>query len=311
MALSLYNPPALPNKPPEIPPFPRLLVAGKELRFLPMIIGILVFVASITLALVLGSANLTSGTSKALQNSITVQLPFGYDSDTATLKKVLRTAAETAGVGEVRAMPAAENAALLKPWLGDVVDAYQDGLPVLVEVQIVEPEKFDAAVLTTSLQAINDNIMVDDHRTWLKDTASIHQAVGTLSYGIVLSLAAALLLAVLLTTQMVLTVCTPTIGMLHLVGASDAFIARQVTRSVFHAAALGTLGGFMLAIIALIGWQHLLADTTWQALLIAFSLNWLDWLVLACLPLLLIGVALISCHLAVRVKLPRLSAETV
>jgi len=201
------------------------------------------------LALVLISDDLREW-NRSLGNSLTLQLPA--ESSAARLETVLALLRQTAGIGGVRLLEAAETARLLEPWLGPA--AAMDTLPVprLIDLQIDPETAIDFADLRRKLSSIMPGAQLDDHRQWLGD---FRGAAIRLASVIAVGIAAIALLAVVSTVSLTrtgLALHAKTVELLHLIGAEDADVARLFQADTLRLGLLGGATGAAAAFITVI-----------------------------------------------------------
>jgi len=96
-----------------------------------------------------------------------------------------------------------------------------------------------------------------------------------------------------------------TVDLLRLMGADDAYVARQFEQAVAGRGLRGALGGAVVAIFALLAGLRLSA-LHWPQLADA-ALRPLDWLALAALPVLLVLAAVLVTRLVAQRELARLA----
>lgn len=101
----------------------------------------------------------------AFAATMTVEVPA--DASPARLATVLALLKQTPGIAAVRPLTPAEEARLLKPWLGP--GAQLDGLPVprLIDLRIDAAGAVDVAALRDKLLSIVPDATLDDHATGL------------------------------------------------------------------------------------------------------------------------------------------------
>ena len=221
-------------------------------RFLPWIIGVMVYLATLSLAAAMVLSSAISSWSAELAGTVTVQiLPAATEGKRseaaldARVKKAVALLQATPGVARAEPIATDRVASLLAPWLGsDLVAAGVEGelpLPRLIDVSLANRASVDLVDLTRRLREIAPDVQVDDHGRWLEELVSLVQSIEVLSVVIVMLSALAAVTTVVFATRAGLAVHADVIGVLHLVGARDSYIARQFER---RALALGLAGGF-------------------------------------------------------------------
>ena len=117
--------------------------------------------------------------------------------------------------------------------------------------------------------------------------------------------AAATAAAVILGARAALDQHRATIDVMHLMGATDRQISRLFERRVAQDAISGSALGFVVAILALVvlGWR---VSAVESALVSGSTLGWLDWLLIAILPLAGVALAIGAARITVLRSLARI-----
>jgi cell division transport system permease protein len=271
-------------------------------RFLPWIVGAMVYLAALALAGVLAAGELVSGWRAELSGALTVELPQpveATDADRqARLQRVLDVLTATPGIAHAEALGPDAMAELIGPWLGPDAGAADLPLPDLVAVELADDATVDGTALSQRLTAAVPEARLDDHRDWLERAERLSWLVRLLAMMVLGFVSAAAALAVLFVTRTGLDIHREVIELVHLLGAPDRYIARQFQ---FHALAQGFVGGLLGlaaggASIAAIGW---LAATLGGGLVPLARLGWNDWAVIAALPVAAALVAMLTARIAV------------
>ena len=203
---------------------------------MPWVIAIMIALTVIAAASGLALRNAAHAASADLSGGLTVQIvhaaPAERDRQAHAALGVLRRAP---GVASARLVPQAELDTLLEPWLGTKPGDGVDGLPIpaLIDVALAGPAtavRVDG--LRTALSAVAPSARVDAQAAWL---APVFGAIGALQWlagGLIALLAMATAAAVLLAARNTLGTQRETIEIVHMLGGTDAQIARGVQRGV-------------------------------------------------------------------------------
>ncbi|MGE5146073.1 MAG: cell division protein FtsX, partial [Candidatus Eiseniibacteriota bacterium] len=146
-------------------------------RFLPWIIGVMVYLASLSLAGALVLSSAISGWTANLAGTVTVQvLPSAADGKNAgaaldaKVAKSLALLRATPGVKRAEPLAPERVTALLSPWLGpDLLASGVESelpLPRLIDVTLADRAAVDIVDLTKRLRQIAPETEVDDHGRW-------------------------------------------------------------------------------------------------------------------------------------------------
>lgn len=227
-------------------------------RFLPLIIGIMVLLATLMLvgAVMLGEglSNWRSG----LDLKLTVQVMQLDERATPLAQRVEESLAVLRASPQVAAaepLSGEDMSRLLAPWLGQ--GELPADLPVPALIDVTLKQQGDIAVLQESLKGIA-GVSLDDHGSWLRDVRRLAQLSIIAAYSMVVLIAGAAALILILLVRAGLNTHRDVVELLHLVGATDAFIARQFQRHMLWVSTQGAvLGGvvaaILLAIVSVLG----------------------------------------------------------
>ncbi len=166
------------------------------------------------------------------------------DRRTAAAAAFLRTRPE---VEAVRVLSEAENRALLAPWLGAASLSPELPLPRLIAVRFRPGVQVDVDALAARLAEKVPGTRLDAHGRWLRELARMGRSIGWLGLGILLAIVVAAVIMVAYAARAALESNRETIEVLHLVGARDAFIARQVERRFLVSGFLAAMAGVIAA----------------------------------------------------------------
>lgn len=181
-------------------------------------------------------ANWTSG----LAREMTVQIRQVKATDLdGEVEKARLALVDYPGIVSVEVLDTAAGAKLLEPWLGT---RSLEGLPVprLIRVVTDEAAPPDLPGLEQRLSDVK-GVHLDTHRKWEAELTRMARAMTVLSYAILMLISVSAIAIVVFATRAVLLANRPIIELLHLVGARDRYIARQIDGRFLRT---GLLSGF-------------------------------------------------------------------
>lgn len=260
-------------------------------HFLVLLVALMTFLAMMALVATMFLSGVTHHWSSGLENRLTVEIPALKEDgkireqveigNLAT--KVSQKLNKNPNIKSHEVLKEEQINELVSPWLGDDVVLDDIPLPGLISVhlQIRDKEKLDK--LQKELKTIAPDIRIDTHESWLGD---------------ILRLAGTLKLSAFITTLIIgLTTVTAIAGairsrmaehkadieLLHLMGASDLYITRQLQKHAVTLTIKGSLAGLIggvliLMVLSLIGGKG-------SGLLPGLSLSSIQMIVLALLPI--------------------------
>ena len=253
-------------------------------RFLPWTIGGLLYLAMVALA-VAAIADEALRLYAMRSKLVTVTLPSvdhgsHGEQELAAAVEILR---QTRGVTSAVPVPPEELHALVEPWLGDVKTGMDLPLPRLIDV-IFDPEaKPDLPALEQRLRRVVEGATIGSlasSRDRGEQLAAFLRAWGSAAGSFALLGTLAL---VCLITWVSLRMNSDSVELLRCMGAPDRYLARQFERHALLSSVQGGLVGLVLALLTVSGILYSsrrmqLAET------IELHLPSLDWLLLACVP---------------------------
>ena len=243
------------------PLIPRNSVAG---RALVVVIAIMTFLACLTA----GAALLIADASQAWRSDVlrdaTIQVkPQPSDDVESLVAKAVAIAAQAPEVESAHALSRAESEKLLEPWLGAGLDLSQLPVPRLILVRLRGQGPEDLATLRKALASAVPQADLDDHRVWAARLGTMADAVVILAAALFALMIVAMGTAIGFATRGAMAGNREIIEVLHLVGASDTFIAREFQahfrRLGLHGAMIGGLAAiafFALASLLSFWWAH-------------------------------------------------------
>ena len=264
-------------------------------RFLPWTVAGLVYLA----VLALGVAAVADGALRIYTlraKLVTVTLPSAEDAGQGgeQIKAALEVLQQTRGVTSATPVPPEELKRLIEPWIGNMKEASDLPLPRLIDVTLDPLAKPDLPALQGKLQQVVAGATVGVEalsRDRAERMAAFFRIWGS-SAGVLILLG--VLVAVGVITKVSLGAQTQVVELLRSMGAPDSYLARQFERYALLCGLRGGLLGFGLAVLTILA---LLYSSQRMELAGSIQLNLspLDWLLLACVPvvcaLLITGIA--------------------
>lgn len=274
-------------------------------RFLPWIIGLMVFLAALALATAMALGGAAERWRTSQSGVMTVELPPAAGGAADRVPPVLTVLRALPGVRAAEALSIADTEALLSPWLGDAVDGRDLPLPGLIDLRLDARAGLDAEGVRRALAEVAPDARVDDGDQWLAPLVRTVDTVRAIGFAIVAMIALAGVATVVFTSTTGLAVHHDAIQLLHLIGAEDGFIARQFQRQALLMGFLGGAIGLALAVGAFLMVGNV-ARSLEAPLLPRLELAPLGWAILAGLPFVAAYLATLVARLTVLRALARL-----
>lgn len=235
-----------PSRARQTPLLPEAGAAGVPLT---IVVAILAFMASLAMAANVVVDRAVDTWTTGLTSAVTVQVK-GVDADAiqesaARAEAVLR---DTPGVTSTHLLTREESEALLEPWFGTGLPG-DVPVPGLVTAEVTEGLRADLGPLRAALADAVPDAALDDHGAFNDRLLAAAGRVRTLT-GLIFALVMLAAAAVIIFAARAGLAANRTIlEVMHLVGASDAFVAGQVQRRYLALGLRGGLAGASLAVI--------------------------------------------------------------
>lgn len=228
-------------------------------RMLPFLVAAMAFLAALALAGWTGAAALSRHWHEGAGSALTVQVPdpqsptqgsptqgsTSQDDTAPRLGSVLKLLTGTPGIASARALEDDELIELLRPWLGTGGDRVSLPLPAVIAVRL--SGHVDPLALGRRVAAIAPGSSVEDHGVWIGRLSALArslQACAGLALLLVIAVAATV---IAVATRAGLAARREAIEIVHGLGATDGFIAGRFAARATLLAAVGGLGGALLA----------------------------------------------------------------
>jgi cell division transport system permease protein len=222
----------------ETPIVPRNSISG---RALVAVVGIMTFLASLTLGAVLLIHRSAQDWSSDVAREVTIQVrPVAGRDIQADVERAAALAKGIPGIAEVRPMSADESAQLLAPFLGAGLKLDELPMPRMIVVTLTSGMAADFDQLRRALAADVPPANLDDHRSWIGRMRTMANSAVVVGAVILALMLVATILSVSFATRGAMATNRPVIEVLHFIGARNGFIAGHFQR---HFLVLGLQGG--------------------------------------------------------------------
>ena len=269
---------------------------------LTWIIGVMTYLVCLFMMIVFLLSAIQHHWQQGLEGHYTIEIPHDamQAAPASRIDDLVRNLNNLSSVNAHR-LTDAEIAKLVEPWLGDSAMIAELPLPSLIAIDRTAVNKKN----TASIDQINNILQrdlpqgrLDTHQEWLAKWIQLTQAARMiiLTMALILALTAALTVAGTAKTRLALH--RDEVDLLHLIGATDHYIATQFQRQAFRIAAEGAAAGMIAAFITL-GIVSVIKGQTPSQLLPHFNMNGLQWFFLVLTPLLAGAIAMLASRLTV------------
>lgn len=271
---------------------PRARLSGP----IPWVMAIMVALMVVAAAGALALRNAGQAAAHELAGGITVQIVEARADERARqASAALALLQGTPGLSASRIVPQHQLDALVEPWLGTAAAGGEEiAMPALIDARMagaLSPARLGA--LQQNLRKVAPAARVDAQSAWLRPVFGAIAALQWLALALIVLLGAATGAAVLLAARTALGTNRATIEIVHLLGGTDAQIARIFQRSISLGAAGGASVGLAAAVAVILVLGRSL-DALQGGIAAGAALGWSDWALLPLVPLAIVLVATLT-----------------
>jgi cell division transport system permease protein len=230
--------------------------------FLVLLIGLMTFLAVMALAASFTLSAMKTRWSSGLENRATVELPaqtedgklLSPDDIKDGIAKLDAAVKATPSVKTTHVLSDDEIEELVRPWLGDNMALLgKVPLPGLISVEMTESKPETIANLRRVIAETMPTAKLDTHESWLQDLLRFTGALQFAAAILTLVIGVTSVTAIAGAVKARLAVHSADVELLHLMGASDAYIARQFQRHSMRLALRGSLMGMVAGSLVILG----------------------------------------------------------
>jgi cell division transport system permease protein len=284
-------------------------------RMLPFLVAAMGFLAALALSGWVGAAALANSWQSGAASVLTVQVPQPNDPAAqgagTRLTRVLATLRATPDVAEAKPLTEDELARLLRPWLGAGASRLAIPLPAVIAVRLRDTND-DVGSLGRQLDAVAPGTLTEQHEGWMRRLSVLARSLQACAGLTLLLVAAVAVTVVAVATRAGLSARREAIEIVHGLGATDGYIAGRFAVRATSLAALGGVGGALVALPVVLALANLAAPlggatpvlTAPRDVLTALPVRL--WLALPALPLVAAAIGCMTAQITVRRWLRRL-----
>lgn len=271
--------------------------------FLEIMMAITVFLFAVALSGYFLVSALTGNWNASVKGSLTVQImpateTLTEEEQSLRINKVITYFENLSGVDKVLLVSDKQMQQLMSPWLGETTDINDLPLPKLLDVYLTD-EDFDYQQASSGLKEVAPYASVNNHRLWLHRLLQLADSVKSLAWAILLLVLIVCVLSVFYATCTSLGIHKDIIEILHIMGATDDYVAKQYAYRGLKIGFFSGLLGIVMAFCAFAMLSHVASDME-QGLIGDLSLNPLHKVMLLLLPPATALICMLTSYFAVK-----------
>ncbi len=219
-------------------------------RSLTLVITIMCFLACLTAAAVYMINQSAEAWLKDIASEVTVQVEPQENVDVEkSVKDIAAFLGKQAGIAKVTPLSVEASSELLEPWLGKTDVLKSLPVPRLIALQVDRTSPPDLEAVRKELEAQFKGASLDDHRRWQQQIRTVTRSFALGGLAILLLVASATTAIIVSATKSSMASNKEIVEVLHFVGATDRYIAREFEK---HFLRLGIRAGLVGASSALV-----------------------------------------------------------
>ena len=255
---------------------------------LPWILTVVVYLGVLATVGIVIVENVLGRWQEGSYASTTVQLPSNTESE--AVEDVLQVLNQAHGVERARVISREEMISLLEPWFAAADLIKQLPIPWLIDVVPKEGASVDWRATQNRLAEHVPGVLVDTGMVWLEKLAQPARTFQVTAILVLALIILATVAAVSLTARAALAIHRDTIGVIHLLGAEDDYIIRQIQRRVTGMAARGSIIGVVLATATIFAIGYI-TNHVEASLFPIYEFGFGGWVAMFAMPLLAVTIA--------------------
>lgn len=207
-------------------------LSDKTNRFIPFILGFLIYSVVITLMSSVFSNNLTQDWSNTLNGRLTIEFQTnvaGLDEELTQKQQeeITQILSTFPGIKSARKLSEADILKILEPWLKSTAIPDDFPFPVLFDVETEKGTSVDLLQLSEKLSKISPNVKIHDHANWYAPILKISNALFFFAISLSILIFLTVCATIIFITKKTLYAHQHVVKILQLIGATNSYIASQ------------------------------------------------------------------------------------
>lgn len=275
-------------------------------KFMVTLIALMSFLAILAFTGSFALGTMTARWSSGLENKVTIEIPVetkdGHLLSQETVKQetleIYKGLKDHPQISHIHILDESEIGQLIEPWIGDNLTLGEIPLPGLIALEVKNSDAQSLTSLEADIKKYSKHGILENHHEWLRDLMRFAMILKILALSIATLIAVTTVIAVAGGIRTRMAIHNHEIELLHLIGASDTYIASQFQNHAMILALRGSLigtGAGMLAALGIIT----LSGHSGTSLIPTIQIGFGSFLILACVPFITLAIAGITARFTV------------
>ncbi len=230
---------------------------SEDSQFIIMLIGLMSFLAVLSFSGMFALNDMSRRWSSGLENKVTIEISV-ETKDGALLsnntvkretKKLANQLEKHPIIKSLSVLSKNDIAELISPWLGDDIALNDIPLPGLISLELKESNENILKMLKRDIEKISKYARLETHHEWLSDLIKFTNILKSLALFIAGIISIITIIAITAGIRTRLALHKKEVNLLHHMGATDNYIARQFQRHAMILSFKGSLIGTVLGLI--------------------------------------------------------------
>ncbi len=230
---------------------------SEDSNFLILLIGLMSFLTALALIGMFALNDMSRRWSSGLENKVTIEIAFetsnghllSNDTITRETKKLSIALSKHDLVKDISVLSRNDISELISPWIGSNILLTDIPLPGIISLELYKSDEESLDTLKKDVSKISNYSNIETHHEWLSDLIKFTTILKSLACLITIIIGATTIIAIIAGIKSRLAIHKKEVNLLHHMGATDNYIARQFQRHAMILAFKGSLIGTILGLI--------------------------------------------------------------
>ena len=279
---------------------------SEDSKFLILLIALMSFLAVLALGGTFALNSMTDKWSSGLENKVTIEIStqtkdghiLSQDTVLKETKDIYKALSTHPFVKTAKILDDKEIQELISPWIGNDLSLGDIPLPGLIALELHTADANGLKVLKKDIEKISKHANLETHHEWLSDLILFTSTLRTLAFLVSLIIASITTVAIASAVRTRFAIYHNEVELLHHMGATDNYIAKQFQRHAvvlsLKGALIGTVLGLVITFLLTFMSHHSGTD-----LIPVLRIGALGILTLCLIPVLVAIITILTSHVTV------------